>query len=33
VKEYVKEMRGVGREEFLRKAVVEKGARGLGLSL
>jgi ESCRT-I complex subunit TSG101 len=33
VKEYVKEMRGVGREEFLRKAVVRKAGMGMGLDI
>jgi ESCRT-I complex subunit TSG101 len=33
VKEYVKEMRGVGREEFFRKAVVRKAGVGMGLEV
>jgi ESCRT-I complex subunit TSG101 len=32
-REYVKEMRGVGREEFFRKAVVRKAGSGMGLDL
>jgi ESCRT-I complex subunit TSG101 len=33
VKEYVKEMRGVGREEFFRKALVRKAGVGMGLEV
>jgi len=33
VREYVKEMRNVGREEFLRKATVRKAGVGLGLDV
>jgi ESCRT-I complex subunit TSG101 len=33
VRTYVKEMRGVGREEFFRKAVVRKAAAGMGLDV
>lgn len=33
VKEYVKEMRGVGRDEFFRKVIIRKAGVGMGLDL
>lgn len=33
VKEYVKEMRGVGRDEFFRKALVVRAGTGMGLDV